>query len=105
MSKLFVATREGSESSIESAPGRSIMEVIRDAGFEEIRALCGGCCACATCHVYVDPLFMDRLPPMDDSEGGLLESSSHRTQYSRLSCQIPFTESLDGLRVQIAPED
>jgi 2Fe-2S ferredoxin len=81
------------------------MEVIRENGFDELLALCGGCCSCATCHVYVDPEFADRLPPMSDDENDLLDSSDHRTERSRLSCQIPFSAGLAGLRVQIAPED
>jgi 2Fe-2S ferredoxin len=81
------------------------MEVIRDNGYDELLALCGGCCSCATCHVHVDPEFMDALPPMSDDEDDLLDSSDHRNERSRLSCQIPVTAALAGLRVQIAPED
>jgi len=81
------------------------MEVIRAADVDELLALCGGCCACATCHVYVDEAFVARVPPMSEDEDDLLESSTHRERTSRLSCQIPFTDELDGLRVQIAPED
>lgn len=105
MPKLLVTTREGTESEIEGQPGLSVMEVIRDAGFDELLALCGGCCSCATCHVYVDPAFADRLPPVSDDEADLLDSSDHRTETSRLSCQIRFDEELDGLKVTIAPED
>jgi 2Fe-2S ferredoxin len=81
------------------------MEIVRDAGIDELLALCGGCCSCATCHVYVDPTFADRLPPMAEDESDLLDSSEHRTAASRLSCQIRFGPGLDGLRVTIAPED
>jgi 2Fe-2S ferredoxin len=81
------------------------MEAIRDNGFDELLALCGGCCSCATCHVHVDPAFLDRLPVMSADEDDLLESSDHREANSRLSCQLPFTADLDGLRVAIAPED
>jgi 2Fe-2S ferredoxin len=81
------------------------MEVIRDHGFEDLVALCGGCCACATCHVYVDPAFADRLPEMSEEENELLDSSDQRKPNSRLSCQIPFSDALDGLSVKIAPGD
>ena len=81
------------------------METIRDNGFDELLALCGGCCSCATCHVHIDPSYMDKLPEMDMDEDDLLESSDHRNEYSRLSCQIPITDTLDGLKVTIAPED
>jgi 2Fe-2S ferredoxin len=81
------------------------MEIIRDSGFDELLALCGGCCSCATCHVYADPSFAGALPAMSEDENDLLDSSDHRTGESRLSCQIAFSEALDGLRVTIAPED
>ena len=81
------------------------MEVIRDAGFDELLALCGGCCSCATCHVFVDEAWADKLPPVGEDENDLLDSSSHRNATSRLSCQISMGADLDGLRVTIAPED
>ena len=62
MPKLIVVTREGEEREVEGEVGLSVMEVIRDAGIDELLALCGGCCSCATCHVHVDPDFADRLP-------------------------------------------
>lgn len=81
------------------------MEIIRDAGFDELLALCGGCCSCATCHVHVDPSFAEKVEPMGEDENDLLESSDHRNERSRLSCQIPFSDALDGLKVTIAQED
>ena len=105
MPKLIVTTREGETSEIEVENGLTVMEAIRDNGFDELLALCGGCCSCATCHVHVDPAFTDKLPNMSEDEDDLLESSDHRAETSRLSCQIPFTEDLSGLKVTIAPED
>lgn len=64
MAKLIVVTRAGEEREINGEAGLSVMEVIRDGGIDEILALCGGCCSCATCHVHVDPAFADKLPPM-----------------------------------------
>ena len=81
------------------------METIRASGVDELLALCGGCCSCATCHVYVDPDFATRLSPTSDDETDLLDSSEHRAAASRLSCQIPMSAALDGLTVRIAPED
>lgn len=81
------------------------MELVRDSGFDELLALCGGSCSCATCHVYVDEAFMDRLPPVSEVESDLLDSSEHRGPRSRLSCQVKLAAALDGLRVAIAPED
>lgn len=105
MPRLIVTTREGDTSELDVGDGLTVMEAIRDNGFDELLALCGGCCSCATCHVMVDPDFMDRLPAMSADEDDLLESSDYRAPNSRLSCQLPFTGDLDGLRVTIAPED
>ena len=105
MPKLTVVTRAGVESTIDAASGLTVMEAIRDNGFDELLALCGGCCSCATCHVVVDPAFADLLPPMSADEDDLLDSSDYRNVYSRLSCQLPLTDALDGLKVQIAEED
>ena len=105
MPSITVVSREGEERSVEAEIGLSVMEVIRDNGFDELLALCGGCCSCATCHVFVDESFKGKLPEMSEDEDDLLDSSDHRKDNSRLSCQIPVSEDLDGMRVQIAPED
>lgn len=105
MAQLTVVNRDGSEKTIEAQIGLSVMEIIRDGGFDELLALCGGCCSCATCHIQVDPAFAGKTAAMSEDENDLLDSSSHRNAESRLSCQIPFTAELDGLRVTIAPED
>ena len=104
MPKLVVTNREGETSEIDVEDGLTVMEAIRDNGFDELLALCGGCCSCATCHVFVDGASVE-LPEMSEDEDDLLESSDHRKDGSRLSCQIPFTAALDGLKVTIAPED
>ena len=105
MPKLIVVNRSGEESTVEAASGLTVMEAIRDDGFDELLALCGGCCSCATCHVHVDPAFADKLPAMSEDEDDLLDSSDDRNETSRLSCQIPFTDDLEGLKVTIAKED
>jgi ferredoxin, 2Fe-2S len=105
MAKLIVVTREGEERELEAEIGLSVMEIARDGGIDEILALCGGCCSCATCHVHVDPAFADLLPPMSEDENDLLDSAEDRDGTSRLSCQIQFTTALDGLRVTVAAED
>jgi 2Fe-2S ferredoxin len=105
MPNLIVVTREGEENVVEASSGLSVMELIRDAGIDELLALCGGCCSCATCHVHVDPEWAEKLPKMSADEDDLLDSSDHRVANSRLSCQIPFEPALDGMRVTIAPED
>jgi 2Fe-2S ferredoxin len=105
MAKLIVVTRDGTEHEIEGDTSLTVMENIRDNGFDELLALCGGCCSCATCHVHVDPAFADKLPKLGEDENDLLDSTSDRNATSRLSCQLPFSEALDGLRVTIAAED
>ncbi len=105
MPQLIVLTRDGTEHAVEGEAGLSVMEVIRENGFDELLALCGGCCSCATCHVHVDEEWSGQLPAMGEDEDDLLDSSDHRVATSRLSCQLTFGDELDGLRVQIAPED
>lgn len=105
MPKLIVTNRAGETSTVEAISGLTVMEAIRDNGFDELLALCGGCCSCATCHVHVDPEFFDKLAPISTDEDDLLDSSGDRDKYSRLGCQIPFTDDLDGLKIRIAEED
>jgi len=105
MTKLVIVNRAGDESEVEVANGVTVMEAIRDNGFDELLALCGGCCSCATCHVYVDDAFADKLPAITEDESDLLDSSDHRQPASRLSCQLAVTSDMDGMKVVIAPED
>ncbi|MEO0500927.1 MAG: 2Fe-2S iron-sulfur cluster-binding protein [Pseudomonadota bacterium] len=105
MPKLIVVTREGAERTVEAETGLTVMENIRDNGFDELLALCGGSCSCATCHVHVQDGWMEKVGAPNEDEDDLLESSDHKQDNSRLSCQIDMTDELDGLKVQIAPED
>jgi 2Fe-2S ferredoxin len=105
MPRLLVTKRSGETCPLDGPAGLSVMETVREAGISEMLALCGGACSCATCHVFVDPAFAEKLPPMTPDEDGLLEGSSHRKPSSRLGCQIRMTEALSGLHVTIAPED
>jgi len=105
MPQIVVVDQAGEQRTIDAPVGRTLMEAIRDNGFDELLALCGGCCSCATCHVHIDPAYMDKIPALDEDEGDLLDSSDHRNEYSRLSCQVPITDALDGLVVTIAQED
>lgn len=106
MSKLIVVTQSGEEMTIETEQtGQSVMEMMRDHGVPDLLALCGGCRSCATCHVWVDPAYLAKLPEPVEEECELLDSSSHRQPNSRLSCQIRWSHELDGLRVTLAPDD
>lgn len=105
MPQIIVVNQSGEETNVEASEGRTLMEVIRDSGFDELLALCGGCCSCATCHVHIDADHFATLPAMSEDENDLLDSSEHRNEYSRLSCQVPITSSLEGAKVTIAQED
>jgi ferredoxin, 2Fe-2S len=105
MSKLIVVTRTGEEMSIEGQTGSSVMELMRDAGVPDLLALCGGSRSCATCQVWVDEPHLSQLPEPVEEENELLDSSSYRKPNSRLSCQLRWGDSLDGMRVTLAPDD
>jgi 2Fe-2S ferredoxin len=103
--RIIVITRTGKTHEITAADGVSIMEAIRDAGIDDLQALCGGCCSCATCHIHVSPAHAGTLPPMSEDENDLLDASKHRVSTSRLACQIECGPHLEGLAVTIARED
>lgn len=105
MTTINVTGRNGNSKALAAKDGQSLMELIRDAGFDELLALCGGCCSCATCHIIVDEAHAAKLPAMSDDENDLLDSSDHRAATSRLSCQVAVTPDMDGMSVLIAPED
>ncbi len=99
--KIFVTDLEGKEHELEAVEGWRAMEIIRDHGFP-IKAECGGACSCATCHVYVEEEWLDKIPQMCDEEEEMLDSAFDVQDNSRLSCQIILDESLDGLRLRLA---
>lgn len=103
--QLHVQDLAGESHAIAGEIGNSFMEIIRAAGIDDIPAFCGGVCSCASCHVHVDAGFLSILPPMSSDEDDLLDSSAHRAAGSRLSCQIPASAALDGVRLTIAPQD
>jgi 2Fe-2S ferredoxin len=105
MTQLIVVNQSGEETTVDAAEGRTLMEIIRDNGFDEMLALCGGCCSCATCHVHIDPAFVGAIPAMSEDENDLLDSSDHRNEFSRLACQVPMTAALAGAKITIAKED
>lgn len=103
MPLLTVIERSGARRVIEAEVGRSLMEALRGADVQELLALCGGCCSCGTCHVYVDAVATGALPPVGEDEDEILKASAFRRPESRLSCQIRMSDALEGLRVTIAP--
>ncbi len=104
MVKISVTNLAGQTRDIDAEVGLTLMENIREHDFDDLQALCGGCCSCCTCHVFVTK-GMDKLDPREDDEANLLEDSEHFDDAtSRLSCQIEVSDALDGLAVTIAPE-
>ena len=100
--KITVTDQAGEVHELEGLDGWRVMEVIRDWGLN-IKAECGGACACATCHVYVDPEWLDSVGTPNDEEEDMLDSVGDVRSNSRLSCQILCSEALDGLTLTLAP--
>jgi ferredoxin, 2Fe-2S len=102
MAKITYVEHGGKEHVIEVATGLTVMEGARDNGIPGIEADCGGACACSTCHVYVDPTWVDRLPKKDSMETDMLDFAWNPDPVrSRLTCQLKVSDALDGLRVQM----
>jgi 2Fe-2S ferredoxin len=101
--KLIVTDREGKVHELKGREDWSAMEVIRDANLP-LSAECGGACACATCHVYVDDAWVAKLPTAQQQEIDMLDFGVAVQENSRLSCQIKMTDEIDGLQVTLAPE-
>jgi 2Fe-2S ferredoxin len=101
MPKIVFTEPGGSLRQIEVPLGITLMEAARQHGVQGIVAQCGGACACATCHVYIEPVWMLELPPREEMEEGMLESAWEPRDNSRLSCQIHITANLDGLQVTV----
>ena len=105
MVKLVVTDKDGREVEVDARPGLSIMENIV-AVPRSVEAACGGLCSCATCHVFIDELWLHRLPARRYEERAmLLASRAFDSERSRLSCQIKVTEALEGLRLTVAPDE
>ena len=100
--KIYVTDLDGKEHALEAVEGWRVMEIIREHGLP-IKAECGGACACATCHVYVDDGWLARLPDIREDEEDMLDEAFDLEDHSRLSCQLIMDEALDGLRVRLAP--
>jgi len=104
MPLLHVVDRDGVEQEIKAPKHGVLMEPLRDMD-DGVTAICGGMCSCATCHVYVDPAWMAKLPARMSDELDMLKDLSSFKENSRLACQIPLSDALEGLRVTIAPEE
>ena len=103
MGTIYVKDREGDIHKLCANAGSTIMEVIRDAGLD-IEAMCGGCCACATCHVYVDEVWLKKLEIIEEDEDSMLDQAFDVKKSSRLSCQLEFEEKINGIKLTLAPQ-
>lgn len=101
MATITFITQENETITAEGQSG-SVMELAVKNNVKGIDADCGGVCSCATCHVHVAPEFMDKLEPAGEIEKDMLEFDDNADEYSRLSCQIPITEALDGMVLKVA---
>lgn len=99
MVKIIYKDHTGQAREIDAKPGETVMETAIKNSVPGIDADCGGACACATCHVYVDPAFMDKVGRPEDMEQSMLDFAENVTEYSRLSCQIQVRDDLEGLTV------
>lgn len=104
MAELVVVDRDGKEHRVEGKVGVSVMETLRELDYG-VAAICGGMCSCATCHVWVDDAWVAKLPAKQGDEQELLQELTGYKPASRLSCQVPFTDALSGLRVTLAPDE
>lgn len=104
MTTVNVIDRDGVEHQLQAQPGTPLMETLRDQDMGVV-ALCGGMCSCATCHVYVDEVWLARLPPAQSDETDVLADLPDRKANSRLSCQIVMAPAYEGLKVTVAPEE
>lgn len=100
--KIKVIDRSGAEHELDALSGWRVMEIIRDHALP-IKAECGGCLSCATCHIYVDESWLAKLPPITPEETAMLDEAFEVRDNSRLSCQILMREELDGLTITLAP--
>ncbi|HNP36438.1 MAG TPA: 2Fe-2S iron-sulfur cluster-binding protein [Woeseiaceae bacterium] len=105
MPKVIYITPDGSRHETDVDAGYSIMEGAINNNIEGIVAECGGACACATCHSYIDAAWIDRIPAMDDMEDSMLDAAFERRDNSRLTCQIEMSDELDGIIVHVADND
>ncbi len=105
MPKIIYQTRDGSRHEVEVENGYSVMEGAINNNIEGIVAECGGACACATCHGYIDEAWVEKLAPMDDMEDSMLDAAFERKANSRLTCQIEVSDELDGLVVHVGENE
>lgn len=101
MVKIRFVQYDGAERVVEGTPGTSVMQTARDNMVPGIIGDCGGNCSCATCHGYVDPTWLSKLPPRSENEVVMLDGVMNVEDNSRLTCQVKLTEELDGIVIRL----
>lgn len=105
MATVHVTNRAGEKHVLEGKSGVTLMEILRDNDMD-VEAICGGCCSCATCHIFIDGDWAAKLPALSEDEQELVEETeTYQEGSSRLSCQVTLTDDLDGISIVVAPEE
>ncbi len=105
MPKITFVTPDGERHKVDVDNGYSVMEAAINNNIDGIVAECGGACACATCHGYIDEAWTAKMPEMDDMEDSMLDAAYERRDNSRLTCQLEVNEEWDGLVVHVAENE
>lgn len=101
MAKIRFIQHDGIEHVVEGEAGKSVMQTARDNLVPGIIGDCGGNCSCATCHGYIDPAWIEKLPPRSENEIVMLDGVMHQEDNSRLTCQVKLTPELDGIVIRL----
>ena len=104
MTTILVTDRDGGQHEVEAVEGLPLMETLRDLDYG-VAAICGGQCCCGTCHVYIDESWLEKLPPAAGDETDLIEDLDCQKTNSRLSCQLIVSGALDGMALELAPDE
>ncbi len=104
MPNIQVTDLSGNVSTLHAKSGETLMEALRDNGYSDIEAVCGGVCSCSTCHVYIDSSWFDKVGERNEDESQLVTSTDVFQPNSRLSCQVTVTDDMEGMAVTIAQQ-
>lgn len=101
MPLIIFKSHDGETKEVHAEAGTSVMQAAVDNGIDGILGECGGCCSCATCHCYVDPAWVAKVPPADSTEVDMLDCVLEPKDTSRLSCQVILTDEMDGIVIDM----
>lgn len=104
MPNIQVTDLAGKVSTLKAKSGETLMEALRDNGYSDIEAVCGGVCSCSTCHVYLEADWFGKCGERSEDENQLVTSTEYFKPNSRLSCQVTVSDDMDGMQVKIAKQ-